>query len=515
MTGRKIALGTAAGGAYTFIAALYMIVQLRLVISHLPVQIAGVWVLFLTLGTYLAFFDLGVSPTLGREISFVIGDRGRQEANETMADMVATAAAIFRALALLAFLVAAGAGAWFVAGHQLTGGVGLAWLIFALGAAVNLLTSVPFAALFGFGHVATEKLVRTGSLLLGLAGTYVVLWLGYGLVALALVWTLQGVVARFAAGLFLRRWHPDLARTKGKVRWELARSFAAPSLKWAAIQLGTLLIFQTGNVVIAFTLGTASIPSYEAASRIATTLLTLASLVAISSTPFISRAYAAQEMDTAADLLLRNVRIAVAFMILLSSFAAVFADRIIGLWLGPAHFIGFPVVWILLATMLLEVHHVTFASATMAAGHIVFLPPALIAGALNLIISFSLAPRYGIVGVVVGIMVAQLLTNNWYAPLVTLRIFRLSARSIFRSIWRPLLILGAAQLAITIGVRYLWSGSHPGDLVVLLASVFIVTLFWIPMAAFLILTNEERQIARQWMRAILPGSRKARIATAQ
>ncbi|MCU1284850.1 MAG: polysaccharide biosynthesis protein [Acidobacteriales bacterium] len=454
---RKIFYGVFGSLLFTVTTAAVSIVQLKWILLYLPKQAAGTWLLFLTFGSYIAFFDLGLSPTLGREVSFVLG-RGRLDSAETLediADLIATCALLFRILAVTTFVVSVLVGFLFFSRshgdtqHQLF----WSWVIFSVGASLNLLGSTGFAALFGTGRVATEKLIRSVALVIGLCMSLASLKLGYGVIGLAVAWSLQGLLARVAAWAFLRMQLPELRSIRGHAQIALARNLAFPSFKLAAVQLGAILILQTANLVIASVLGAAAIPPYEAVSKIITTLMTLSLLVVMSSSPFISFAYAANDLDNVRRLLTRNLRYGMAVLILLISFVATFGDRIIQVWLGPNMFVGSSVLWTLLLMVLFEVHHVVYASALMATGRIAFVYTALLAGVLNLVLSFSLAGPLQLWGVALGTLIAQLLTNNWYAPYITTKFFNMSFKALWRQTYLPLIALGLLQTLLNLELR--------------------------------------------------------------
>jgi hypothetical protein len=96
----------------------------------------------------------------------------------------------------------------------------------------------------------------------------------------------------------------------------------------------------------------------------------------------------------------------------------------------------------------LEVHHVIFATIMMASGQIVFVKPALIAAAINLILAVILAQKFGLLGVAMAVLIAQLFTNNWYAPYRTIQYLGVSWTEILKKVWVPVLILTAWQLAV-------------------------------------------------------------------
>lgn len=69
-------------------------------------------------------------------------------------------------------------------------------------------------------------------------------------------------------------------------------------------------------------------------------------MLALTSLPLASQAH--PQNDTARLLLLlnRNLMYCLSVMVILGSFVACFADRVIFIWLGSNHFVGFAVVWI-------------------------------------------------------------------------------------------------------------------------------------------------------------------------
>jgi hypothetical protein len=103
--------------------------------------------------------------------------------------------------------------------------------------------------------------------------------------------------------------------------------------------------------------------------------------------------------------------------------------------------------------MLLEGHHSAMATATMATGDIPFVAPALIAGVLNIVASVLLARQYGLLGVALGTLCAQVVTNNWYVPFYTMRLFHISFSEHFATVLLPLGKLFVALLLTSVGAR--------------------------------------------------------------
>jgi O-antigen/teichoic acid export membrane protein len=500
---RHIARGAVASIVFTSTSVVVAVVQLRLIVHFLPSDLAGLWLLFLTIGSYVTFFDLGISPTVGREMSFAIGAKGADEQGRTrrICELLQTLWRVLRVLALAAGVVSIAAGEILILAskhYRDNRTVQLTWALFGLGASLNLLGGSALAGLYGLGRVATEKLIRSVSLVVGLALTGAALMFNWGILGLAIAWLMQGALTGVLGWYYLRRAFPDIFRLSCSPNWDLAKKLAGPSLKFALIQLGAIFILQSANPLIAIMLGTSAIPPYEALSKIAATMMTLALLIVNSSAPYFSMAYAAGEYDDLRRLLTRNLQLGIGLIIVLGAFVAVNGDRIVAVWLGQSRFAGFFVLWVLLFMVLLEVHHVIFATAVMAAGQILFVWAALISGALNVILALSLVGRFGLLGIALAIATAQLLTNNWYVPYVAVRLFKIPMGQLARTIWLPLLLLLVGEIMADILVRRLpgLSDDSLASLAVnFLASTCLGVLFWV----WLVLQPGERTQILRWI----------------
>ena len=452
---RKIFSGVIGNFGLTMVSALAGFVQFRLLLHYLPMEQAGTWLLFVSVGGYMVLLDLGLGPTLGREISFRIGSR--QLAGEELALEVGT---LLRTCAWAALVLALSVGllgftvGWLylrmTVSPALAPAAHLAWNIYIVSTLISLIGQCWFAGISGMGRVFTENLLRGIGQVIGLALLAIALWYQLGLPGLAVASLLQAGITVAQARKALRLGMHDPFQL-GRFDLALIRRMVGPSLKYAATTLGAILILQTDNLVIASMLGTALIPNYQAVAKLVTLLITLSMALIASTTPFLSQAHSSQDMPEIRRLLNRNLKISLASMVTLGSVLACFADKIIAVWLGEGHFVGFAIVFVFLLVMLLETHHVALANAVMATGDLAFFVPALLSGILSIGISILLARPYGLLGVALGTLFAQLVTNNWYVPLYAMRLFRIRFAEHFRAIVAPIVLLAA----ITLGVGFL------------------------------------------------------------
>ena len=491
----RLLMGVAGGVGLTAVSVGVSLLQFKILLRYLPLASAGLWMIFLNLGNYVLLLDLGLSPTFGREISFAAGDPDLSEAakRQQIATLIRSCTFAVSGLAALIATVGSFAG-WRYLLTFVPSAMEIelrrAWFLFAVGAALNLVGEGWFAGIYGLGHVFEEKLVRSSGALLGFLFFTAALLSGGGFLGLAAAFVLQAACTLLMARFMLHRLLEN-SSAEGRLDFRALARLLGPSFKYAATVLGGVLILQTDNLVIASIFGPSNVPNYQAVAKIVTILMSLSMMLITTSSPILSQAYAMGDMATILQLLNRNLRFSLAIMVILGSFIACFTDRLITVWIGSGHFVGFPVVWVLLAVMLLEAHHLSMASATMATGRVVFLVPALVAGGLNLLFSITLAHRIGLLGVACGTMAAQLLTNNWYVPWYTMRLFRISFARHLRDVLLPVGGLIALMLLAGYAVRSVTGAMAPFPGLVIGGASTI--LLGVTSASLLLLNQEERR----------------------
>lgn len=426
----KLRVASGAGSALLLTATtlIVSVVLIRLIVAALSAERAGFWFLLLSFSQFILFFDLGFSPTLTRTIALAIGKQQDPSSRiSIIGSAISTLQMVTYILALIIFFAGIPIGIFVIPTWLNLSTFDIpSWVIFLAGAVTNLAGGVKLASLNGLGYVSTERLLRALGQILWLLMTYAVLKLGYDLTGLAFAWALQGLIVRVLAGWILKRRHPELHHNSHSPQLSILKEMFPPSIRWAITSLGAFLILQTGNIVIAKVLGTSSIPPYEALNRMLAALMTLGVLVASASSPFISRSYGANDSVGLKRLLFLNVRIGMTIVLSAAIFLWFQGRHIVSLWLTSDQFAGDQALSFGIAMAILEVHHVILATAVMATGIVPFAGWAVGAGVLNLILGFLLVPRFGLAGMAASTFTAQLITNNWYAPFVAFRRFKIS-----------------------------------------------------------------------------------------
>jgi O-antigen/teichoic acid export membrane protein len=229
-------------------------------------------------------------------------------------------------------------------------------------------------------------------------------------------------------------------------------------------------------------------------AKVVFTISSLSTLSITSSLPFISSAYAEENFNVVRQFLFRNVRFGMTSVGILGAFFAVFGEGIINVWLGKGNFVGYDIVWVMLVMIVLEVHHVIVASVTMATGKIAFYWIALLAGVLNIGLSIALGLHLGLFGIALGTTITQILTNNWYVPLISLRHLRISFLSYTRNVIIPVMAFLLMVIGSDVGVRAVLSDlrfSQDASLVIGFVTCGVIGIFT---SFFVVLRGAERKM---------------------
>ena len=421
-----------AGIAYFVTAVVVSLVQFKLVVDYLSRPVAGLWLVVMTLASYILLFDFGFGPTLTREMSLSLGRAGADNAAESssMSRLLATQARLINTACLIALFVCIPAGAAYLVSLLDTAAhanrVLVAWTLFGVGTVFNLRALNFLAGLEGFGHVSLSKVIRTICALTGLVLSALLLQFDLDVLSFGLGMFFQGGLALLLSRHRMRRL--SAMYPNGDINTGVALKLLGPSLRWAVMSLGALLIFQTSNLVIASKLSVSLVPIYDAVSKMGFAFVGFAIIPASIAVPTLGRLYSGERREDFNRLLLANNKFALLTMVVLCSVFLAFYESIITIWVGSSIVPDRFLVITLMLVFLLEANHVSLALGVMAAGHIVFASMAVLAGILNVALALILSERLGLIGVALATLLSQLLTNNWYVPVYALRTFGISAK---------------------------------------------------------------------------------------
>lgn len=489
-THRRIKFAVGVTWLSRFVSIALGLVLIPVLFRNLGDEELGVWFILGQSSAFLILMDMGLAPTLTRRIAFAKGLSGKDvstrlndQSKASIADLIATGRRIYWVLVVAGFGIAWVLGFAFLYQINLEmlefSTVLLAWTVMCTGYAITVWASVWTSLLQGVGQVGWDGLFTMMVNILVQIAQIVVVLLGAGLLTLAVVAAIGAVAARTAVLVFIKRRHSDLLATRGSPSLALFRSLLKPALKYWVTGVGAFLILKTDQYFIATFEGTASVPDYQAAYQVVMNLMLLSISFAMASHVFVSQLWEAGARDEMRAIVLRNLRHGLTVMGVGVVTVLISGQDLFELWLGPGHFIGYPVLIVMATMLFLETQHSAIAAASRATEDEPFMFWALGAGFLNMFLTYFFIHSLGVLGVALGTFLAQLMTNNWYVVWRGLSRLEISIFSYVRSVILPVAV--AVSLAIIFGLG--------GTTILEIENSFLVVLWSALVGSFTILAS--------------------------
>ncbi|GBD48057.1 lipopolysaccharide biosynthesis protein [Methylopila sp. Yamaguchi] len=455
---RRIALAVSAMWMSRLVAIALGLVLMPALFKNLPKAELGVWLLLSQSGVMLLMLDLGLTSTLTRRFAFRRGEAtgGPEEPltaahAHAFAGLIATGRVLYRGIAASVGLLAWGGGLLFIAtlplDEALRREAEIAWTIICVSQSIALSNGLWTSVIAGLGHVAPIALLSTGMTSLTLLAQTAMVWAGGGLVALAAIGAVGNVVFRVAAIVYLRRNEPAVSADSGTWSRAEAETLLSPSLKYFLTEIGAILLTRTDQYFIAGYLNPESIPAYFASYTLAFNAALIAIAIGDAANIYVSQLWRTTARDRVAPLVLKSMRIGMGLMALATALLLFAGDAIIAAWLGVGHYAGLPLMATFCAMLLVYTQQSLLFGFSRATENEIYAAIYLAAGALNVALSFVLAPALGLVGVALATLLAQLATTGWQIPATALRRLDIPWRVYVAQVLAPVLGLFLAAAA--------------------------------------------------------------------
>ena len=407
---------------------------------------------------YLGLVDLGLRPSLARMVTArrAAGEQGEVER------LLSTAFAWVAPAA-----VAVGALSWWAAGHTeaaapLLGLESEAALRVApfLGLkgtelAVELLFSPLLSANSAGPRLAQVNLVRAAHRLAGMVAGVATVLFGLPLTTLALASLAATLVSGLVHLLMVRRDHPGFLPRPGQVDRGHGADFVRLAAQTTIGSAVMLVAFKSDALVIAATLGAASVALYAPLFQWAESAMRWSARIGASVVPEFTAHVVREERQEAANLyaamLERSLSVVLLGAIPVACVGSLAATR----WLG----LPSPPLLAPLLALLVVVHTPVSVSARfqLAQGRLWSATVVSVLSALlNLGLSLALVRPFGLAGVAAGTVLSQLLTVAPHHTAVAMRGLGLSVRGFLLPLAVRLLVVALPMLVVSLAWRGWW-----------------------------------------------------------
>jgi O-antigen/teichoic acid export membrane protein len=314
--------------------------------------------------------------------------------------------------------------------------------------------ATPWTALLqGVGYVGWDAILVSLMNCLTLLCQIVAVTLGCGLMTLACLAAGGALAQRFLLFGFARANRPELFDIDGRWNSAVLRSMISPSVRAWLTALGIVLVHNTDQLFIGRLKGVEQVPAYRAAYLVALNLHMLAAAFATASAVFISHLWQANQRDEVKRTVMRNLRLGLCIMACGAAGVLVAGRSLFDLWLGPGNYVGPALLAIFLVTFFLEQQSYILSTSSRATEDEAFAISAVLGGALKLVLSYLLIVPFGLMGLAVGTLGAQLATNHWFMVYRGLTRLEIPAQDLFVRILLPVLVVflsafGASEMVV-------------------------------------------------------------------
>jgi len=431
------------------------------IIRRLGAEQYGIWSLIFSILDYFWFFDLGLNTAVCNFCARFIALKDYEKINE----VISTALFYFSVVALAAWAIAPflarGGYRFFRVSPAYQPEFANLILMTAVSWGVCIVLHMFVSALDGFQRFDLTSRIWVAMLALRSVGYLLVLQSGHGLVAMAVVFIGSQVLGYLLNFLNFRRVFPQLQLSASYVRPEMFRDIFLYGVKSFAANTSTLVLNQSGPVMIGHYLSDAAVGFYALPAKLLQNVVDTVSRVAIVTRSSAAELTATGKREATLALGVYTNRYSLTLFMPLAVFLSVYGRALILRWVGPqmAEYSAPLLPVFLLSNALVLAAQFNSSSLLYGLGaHGGYARGMIVEAILYVAALVWVIPRYGILGVACTSAALMIAVRGVYTPWLVSRALNTSFLGYMRGIYaRPLL----AAVPVWILARFLqknWLG---------------------------------------------------------
>lgn len=434
----QLIIGLINQGANIFTPFLITIVGLK----YISASMGSLWLIFLSMIVLINLLDFGLSPTIIRNVSYVIGgakslaktgvnsiDVGTQYKIDygLLKRLVIDVRKIYRALTLFGMIIIIGLGTpyfYYIAPATDKLQVIISWCIFSCGLLMSLYYLYYTPLLCGFGVIQNAYKANIIGRFFWLFFTGIVILIGPSLVYFSSAFFASVVINRIAIKIFYDKNKHAKEITKIIPDENSTIPFIAHNaVKLGTVSLGSFLISRATVLIAGAFLPLIIAGQYTFSLQVYMALLAVGNVFIAVKIPELSQLVLQKDNERIRKLVVRILSFSLMLYFIGFSTFYLSQEYIIKIFNAKVGFLRGDLLIILAVIYFLELTHSICATILTTANKIPFVKPALISGIMIVIISFFLMKytSIGILGLILAQGIVQLAYNNWKWPLCVYR----------------------------------------------------------------------------------------------
>ena len=442
----------------------------------------GLWTLVLSPLGFLNLLDLGFGTGVVKYVAEcqVSGDVERR--NRILSTLGVGYAGILAVSAVAVILLAAFFNQMFaIPAEQQPKATAVLWIL-----AVRFALAIPLSlyrnALYGEQRVHLINLAGVIGILAQAVGSWLVLMFGYGVLALAWVNLTAMLIEYVAYAWFAYRTMNGLRISPELFDRPFLKEVSSFSGAQFLINIAALILLRTDPIIVKAFLPLSAVAIYGVALKIAENAYLLTKQFTNLLGPLAAQLRQSAENIKIRFILINCTKFAMAPSVMLTVAMYVLGRETIVFWVRNPDFApGGAILIVLLTSMTLSMAQETSSAVlSMTGHHRITATAAVVSVVTNVGLSVLLAKLVGLIGIALGTLGATLLVNLLITVRRACQIHGITYRDYIARALAPALLPGAAQFAVTLGLKY-WNspaGLLSTIILTIPGAIMYCILFW-------------------------------------
>lgn len=421
------------------------LIVLPIILQMLSEEEIGMNYLMLTIGSLVSLFDFGFGPQFGRNITYVLSgaqklkkegiyeteESGNQINTRLLVNMIYTARFVYKRISLIVLVIMLSLGTLYI--YKVTNGFinvhnSLSvWVVYSVSIFFNIYYTYYSSLLIGKGMIMESKKAMVYSKIVYLIINISLLFLGFGLISVAIANLLAPFVERYISHhyFFTKEFNYQMSQhiiTKKEklelfnIVWHNARKLGLVFI--GAHAINRFSIFLAG---LFFTLS--EIASYGLMVQLVGILLSISSTLFMINNPRFIELNSKSKINELKKEFAFSMGIYYLLFIIGGFFLVMVVPELLLLIKSKAVLPGSGILVLYLIVMLLEGNHSFFGTMIVIRNSVPFLSSALISGGFIILGSYLCLTftSYDLLGLILVQGIVQLAYNNWKWPYVVLK----------------------------------------------------------------------------------------------
>ncbi len=382
-------------------------------LHHLGKEQYGLWVLFSSVISYFSLSNFGFTTSLLRELS---KNSTRFRENQYISTTFIFFVFILLVLSVVFCMFYFGIEYFFIINIQLLHIAKISFLLIFLTFLLNFLTNIFSTILFAKGYLHIKNYITILQSLCVAFFTYIVLYLGYSLIAIAFVHFIVASVFLVIYFVITKK-YTGFEISKHYFDKSILKNMAFPSFHYFLISVAVVIVFNTDNIIISSFVGVAAVAYYAIANKLVNMVQTVLFKVVDILVPDITKLYEEKKYRKILSLHNRLQVYMIVFALIGYLLLYIWGFDVLKLWVGQKFELEKSIFTLFL--LFAFFHAAVHVSGMFMSAMGIHKPNAYMAMAealLNLLLSLLFVHFWGLYGVALGTFISGMLTTFWFTP---------------------------------------------------------------------------------------------------